>query len=167
MKTEINNENKARFFAQYWGQLVLRSLTNGGNFHLYQVGFGNQYYNELDYLELKPFSSISDEDAIEVAKIVCARHNRHYKESEITYKMEGKWKVILMVKNIERYEIHIMSDGIGFVDRLKDGCGDKNYYCPSQFHVSDFLRSHGYLVPFKGLTCEEIIEAGWAKYKEP
>lgn len=30
----------------------------------------------------------------------------------------------------------------------------------------DFLRSRGYLVPFMGLSCEEIIEAGWAKYVE-
>ncbi len=31
---------------------------------------------------------------------------------------------------------------------------------------ADFLRSRGYLVPWMGLSCEELIEAGWAKYKE-
>ncbi len=30
----------------------------------------------------------------------------------------------------------------------------------------DFLRSRGYLVPWMGLSCEELIEAGWVIYKE-
>lgn len=65
MKAEINNENKAKFFALYWSQEVAENplgplLVNG---------------RCLDYvmtdsmecvLNLKPLSQISDEDAIEV-----------------------------------------------------------------------------------------------------
>lgn len=33
-------------------------------------------------------------------------------------------------------------------------------------HVSDYLRSKCYLLPFLGLSVDEIIEAGWAKLTE-
>lgn len=46
-------ENKAKFFAQYWGQNV--------------VGNIGDYFNRT-YLELTPLSQISDEDAIEVSE---------------------------------------------------------------------------------------------------
>jgi hypothetical protein len=55
MKAEINNENKAKFFALYWGQMVLSDgIEIGGN-----VGD----CEEEMFLLLKPISSISDEDA--------------------------------------------------------------------------------------------------------
>ena len=65
MKTQNTLENKARFFAQYWGQHVLyfssdflRKID-----YLTIVGIEND-----DYLELKPLSQISDEDSIEISK---------------------------------------------------------------------------------------------------
>ena len=65
MKTQNTLENKARFFAQYWGQHVLyfssdflRKID-----YLTIVGIEND-----DYLELKPLSQISDEDSIEIYK---------------------------------------------------------------------------------------------------
>jgi hypothetical protein len=55
MKAEINNENKAKFFALYWGQEILNDgIETGGN-----VGD----CEEEMFLLLKPLSSISDEDA--------------------------------------------------------------------------------------------------------
>ena len=61
MKTQNTLENKAKFFAQYWGQHVLyfssdflRKIDS-----LTLVGIEND-----DYLELKPISKITDEDAI-------------------------------------------------------------------------------------------------------
>ena len=51
-------ENKAKFFAQYWGQEIVR--TSAG--HKHNVC---QYINlshESFYLSLKPLSSITDED---------------------------------------------------------------------------------------------------------
>lgn len=77
---ENNIQNKAKFFAQYWGQHILR-------FSLVDVNSPNSkptdvvlptwvsykeynYWSVLNgYLELKPLSSITDEDAIEVATI--------------------------------------------------------------------------------------------------
>lgn len=69
MKIEINNENKAKFFALYYAQDVCENP------------FGKYYVNArtLDYtmtdsltawLNLKPLSSISDEDA----RFICSFH---------------------------------------------------------------------------------------------
>ena len=61
MKTENTLENKAKFFAQYWGQYVLYFtsdfLRKIDNLTLDSV-------ENDDYLELKPLSQISDEDVI-------------------------------------------------------------------------------------------------------
>ena len=54
-------ENKEKFFAQYWGQEVL--LGEDETIHKLNAGdmaFGIQF----NWLELKPLSSITDEDAI-------------------------------------------------------------------------------------------------------
>jgi hypothetical protein len=64
MKAEITNENKAKFFALYWMQDVLmckhynKPITLIGN-HIDYLYCGD--YSEY-YLQLKPLSSISDED---------------------------------------------------------------------------------------------------------
>jgi hypothetical protein len=56
-------ENKAKFFAQYWGQKVLRITP----YELVQVGISGWNLKHEDfYLELTPISAITDEDAIEV-----------------------------------------------------------------------------------------------------
>lgn len=57
-------EEKAQFMAQYWDQKVIRDGT-----YLHEV---NSYFNlmhESFCLELKPLSSITDEDTIEVARL--------------------------------------------------------------------------------------------------
>ena len=65
MKTQNTLENKARFFAQYFGQHVLYFssdfLRKIDNLTLDSV-------EDDDFLELKPLSHISDEDAIEISK---------------------------------------------------------------------------------------------------
>lgn len=66
MKPEINNQSKARFFAQYYDQMVAVEEERGGA--VYQVDY--QTIRLIDYLLLKPLSAISDENAIEVAKIL-------------------------------------------------------------------------------------------------
>ena len=65
MKTQNTLENKARFFAQYFGQHVLYFSSD------FLRKIDNLTLDSIendDYLELKPISQISDEDAIEVSK---------------------------------------------------------------------------------------------------
>ena len=40
---ENNLENKAKFFAQHWGQKVLSDVTNGGERILYPIEKSNMY----------------------------------------------------------------------------------------------------------------------------
>lgn len=55
-------ENKAKFFAQYWGQPVLMS-NNDPKCYVIRVKFEHAEDIDInDYLELKPLSSITDED---------------------------------------------------------------------------------------------------------
>jgi hypothetical protein len=55
IKSEINNENKVKFFALYWGQEI---LSNG-----IEIGANVGDCEEEMFLLLKPLSSITDEDA--------------------------------------------------------------------------------------------------------
>lgn len=55
-------ENKAKFFAQYYGQNVLM-IKNYPYLKIGQETFFNDNVRKDDYLELKPLSQISDEDA--------------------------------------------------------------------------------------------------------
>ncbi|MGN0003343.1 MAG: hypothetical protein ACI35V_07905 [Sphingobacterium composti] len=79
-------ENKAKFFALYFGIHCLRheELPNIPalpitNIDLCRPGL------EAEYLELKPLPSISDEDAIEVAKVMKVDIYDQLKEQIITY----------------------------------------------------------------------------------
>lgn len=59
-------EDKAKFFAQYWGQKVLK-INNLGMLIPLKVKL-DQIQN--GYLELKSLSQISNEDAIELGKVL-------------------------------------------------------------------------------------------------
>lgn len=59
MKPEINNENKAKFFALYWGQKVVKDKSS----QLLYVSSNINLEHESWFLTLKPLSSINDEDA--------------------------------------------------------------------------------------------------------
>lgn len=63
MKTEITLENKAKFFAQYWGQKVLFHTNSRPYFITFE-----SFINSIEFIDnyssyLKPLSSITDEDA--------------------------------------------------------------------------------------------------------
>lgn len=61
MKIQNTLENKARFFAQYWGQKVFKTSLKQEIPHKNNFGKSIQFN---DFLELKPLSQINDEDAI-------------------------------------------------------------------------------------------------------
>ena len=57
-------ENKAKFFALYWGQEVYKDNKTSEPFNV------SILHHKNSYLELKPLSQISDEDALWYAKQV-------------------------------------------------------------------------------------------------
>lgn len=124
-------ENKSKFFAQYYGQKVL-----GKNKFSYQSVCANLFKDDIDgvFIELTPLSQITDEDAIEVAKIFGTL------EDEI---FVGKWLVI------------------GMFDNSAD-CAENKLY-NSNAEAIDYLRSKSYLLPFNNTSIEKIIEYGWVK----
>lgn len=140
MKAEINSQNKAKFFAQYWGQKIVKDKAS-------QILFISPNINmEHDswFLELKPLSSISDEDAEEIGKL----YGGFYQTSEDLQDYKDHVYLALIEDDEEAYN---MWDHIGFQDMS---------------HVTDYLRSRGYALPWMGLSVEEMVDAGWIKLTE-
>lgn len=141
MKAEINNENKAKFFALYWGQDVLCSDMYGDGGTIYSATMKTNSLNEK-WLFLKPLSQISDEDAVAIAKIL--------------FGSESDWAVENWIKLIKL--------------NLTDQFGSNIFpniqpYFSISWSVCDYLRSKGYALPWMDLTVDEMIEAGWIKLK--
>ncbi len=53
-------QNKAKFFALYWGQEVIVDTDNSGKKQIYPVHWSNMYRFEESYLELKDPSDFKD-----------------------------------------------------------------------------------------------------------
>jgi len=133
MKTENTPEEKAKFFAQYWGQKVLKTGT-----YTYEVNSSFNLKHDAYFLELTPLKNISDEDAIEVASIRgfvnISRVKFVFEGYWVTLKQKGKRSVTKFVFFRDMYQPEI-----------------------------DFLRSKSYLLPYKDLSTEDLIAYGWAK----
>lgn len=139
MKTENTLENKAKFFAQYWGQhlIIMGSFLRIID-HLTLCNIEND-----DILQLKPLSKISDEDALWTI-------NNHY------FKFENPILEISKLKALTK-EIHIsyiFNDATRHLILKPENLYPHNY---------DYLRSKGYALPYMDLSVEELIEYGWIK----
>lgn len=147
MKTEKTLENKAKFFALYWGQKI----------HHYRISklSGKKVENvdgrTFGRLQLKNLQNISDEDAIEVAKIVSEKCN------ELPKIVRTNEQVLLNTNGFKM--VHIFFDGMIMYKDL-DGV---DCYTLKAFNALDLLRCKGYLLPYLDLSIEQIIEYGWAK----
>lgn len=133
MKTEINLENKAKFFAQYWGQPVctdpeMEQIPVNGKILIHDLLMDA-------YLGLKPISSIADKDLIDCYHMHSALIGYDYTMDFLdTLTIAKKWM------RHEKYETVI-----------------------KYRELADFLRSRGYALPWMGLSVEEMIEVGWIK----
>ena len=139
MKTENTLENKAKFFAQYWGQhlIIMGSFLR----IIDHLTLGN--IENDDILQLKPLSKISDEDALWTI-------NNHY------FKFENPILEISKLKALTK-EIHIsyiFNDATRHLILKPENLYPHNY---------DYLRSKGYALPYMDLSVEELIEYGWIK----
>lgn len=71
MKTEINQENKEKFFALYYGQKIVSHRSYPENSTNSISGGIIKQYSEKDYfLKLIPISKISDKDGLILYKII-------------------------------------------------------------------------------------------------
>jgi hypothetical protein len=134
-------EEKAAYFAQYWGQTVISDVDNSGVRHLYPVVYSNMYRIEESHVELTPLSAITDEHLHDVANSMgyVNYFNPEVQDSGfwLYWKKDGK-----VIKHKYFY----------FRDFLQDEI--------------DFLRSKSYALPFRNYSVEQLIEMGWLKLKE-
>lgn len=174
-------ENKAKFFALYVLQGV---FVNGLNIKGWLTTLDLHYISQgsIDgHLELKPLSSISDEDFLIVAQILVTYLNeplfklsRGYSEGIIDIpedviclkcssliEIEGFQKYLPMVLiQIDTEENDIITgrfenDGKQLLDDHSDNI----------LNAYDYLRSRGYALPWMGLSVEELVNRGWVKLK--
>lgn len=133
-------ENKAKFFAQYWGHMYTYKNDFGtfkekvGDFH-----FRTDVSKEECFLSLKPLSSISDEDAFVLG--------------------------CLMVKDPEDYiSATTHNDSLGVWLKMERENGGKGFYLNLNLSVVvDKARELGYAADWNGLSVEKQIEYGWIK----
>jgi len=136
-------ENKAKFFAQYFGQEVAKCNTGPSNIcHIqhYTLGMGNP---QRFHLELRPLSSITDEELLAAIQILDS--NNEFTE--------------LGSLQIGREIIQIVGD-------INVEVARNDIHPQYIFHFADFLRSKGYALPWMGLSLEKQIEYGWIKLKD-
>ena len=133
---ELTNELKAKFFALYWEQEVYSHCTwNGLSSDTGRIVNENAFIHiDGARLMLKPLSSISDEDAI-----------------EIMYLVDGKDWVDKLENKVEW--------GRSFVEKYQKG---HLTYKAHQI-MTDWFRFNGFAVEWMGISVEQMIEAGWIK----
>lgn len=180
IKPGMTLDMKAKLFAQYWGQNVYNNRN-------YPDDKPNQlldhvllhFTNDHEFLELKPLSSITDEDAIEVAKLVHQRPNANFK---VTRKWESPFSIhVEWTDNINCCH-HLSINSRGNINANKNfgeyqgdkaksfkhniGENDLTASLPVPYiAIVDYLRSKGYALPWMGYSVEDMVQAGWIKLK--
>ena len=134
-------ENKAKFFAQYWGQESHFDECYKGNEN-FKKPFLVDPENTYGCLELTPLSQISDEDAIEVAKML-------FRDTEIKGINSAYYALI--------FSWRASNKGRWFRRSL--------YWNNLNIKQTDYLRSKGYALPWMGISVEALVEWGWVKLK--
>lgn len=155
----MENE-KAAYFAQYWKQPVQRY--NNDHYIKEVNGFIDDTLLKGDYLLLTPLSAITDEDAIEVAKMYHPGNDRCTilrkqdfiftidvdSSSSVEFSLEIELDFSRTFQHSYLSKIHGRTYGGEFPDR--------SFLC-----ISDFLRSKGYALPWRQYSVEQLIEMGW------
>lgn len=158
---ENNKEQKERFFALYYNQYVMKLPNVDGNHRIFDRWIQTQHNA---YIELKPIQSISDEDAIEVAKIINPGSFFTNKKWDIKHipNKEASYIEITSKRSAHRFEI----DYDGFL-HVKDEHTDNIpvMSLPNYLGAFDYLRSKSIAIPFMGVDVETLVSWGWVKLK--
>ena len=149
MKTQNTLENKAKFFAQYWGQHVLYFSSD------FLRKIDNLTLDSIendDFLELKPLSQISDEDVIQ----------------GITYLYNITREELGEILEIKHYDTFSSITTIGIGCNFKTSRSIHHWKGTKKIGSveSDYFRSKGYALSYMDLSVKDLIEYGWIKLKE-
>jgi len=131
--------DEQQFFALYYGQPVASHHDKRPEWR-YKVWT----IDNIHHITLKPLSSVLDEEVREAARLMCGFDLR------ITHRDE--------------HFIELQSDGTTTVTLDMETCcfcwepGEDNL---KPLAAYDYLRSLGYLLPFKGYDVNQLIEMRW------
>ncbi len=130
-----NNDLKRIFFALYYGQEVafVPSYSDRNNLIKSKV-FS---FKEIEYLELKPLSKITDEDIKQWAYLL----------------FKSEFKIIELYQNASDVWVIFNEIGVPFLIQPQD-CNAMQI---------DYLRSKGYALPFMEYSIEDLVNIGWVK----
>ncbi len=153
---ENNLENKARFIAQYYG---VKALYVGG-VGVVRIGYGGWNLKHPDFfLELTPLSKISDEDAIEVSKLL------GYITKRTIVRDTDCISIFLYTE--DDYDVqptfNIQYDGYAYFSN--GDTWEDNFQRGADVSAYDYLRSKGYALPYMDLSVEDLINYGWIRLK--
>ncbi len=144
MTTQLTEENKAKFFALYLFQEVLNLDT----------GQHSRNYNKL--WPLKP----EDIDCLEPSDCLSLRSIDQLTDREIKTLVSDVWQI----------GFDDWGTVNGFEEAIKHYRSKKDFPFGAGGHamvrVIDYLRSIGILVPWLGLSCEDLQKCGWVKIKQ-
>lgn len=139
MKTELTPELKERFFAQYWGQKVYKNREFDFPSAYGRVTIPSHGLGHGDYLSLRQASNLTDEEAIEVAKI-----------GGVSYQLESSM--------VHHGRILLRE----YIDSSRCNVRGSDWMV-----IQDYLRSIGVCLPFMGHSVDTLVAAGWVKLIEP
>ena len=122
---------KCRFFAQYWGTKTMYV----GGVGLVEIGTGGWNLKHPDFfLQLKPLSKITNEDAVKIAQIFGMTEDLEF---------IGIILCTTMFDNSEKESETVLYN--------------------SNAKAVDYLRSKGYALPFMEYSVEDLVELGWVR----
>lgn len=138
-------ENKAKFFAQYWG---VNCISNDDYVWRANENFDTVlsiYNGDLSkwYANLKSLENISHEDLEYIRPLV------GYIDTEDGISLVKRWLTNLW-KDYEDVNYFALTDKKGVINTLK---------------ITDYLRLKGYALPWMGLPVETQIDYDWIKLK--
>ena len=147
---------KIKFFAQYFGQTLLNpysllTYTNTGILkEINPVQLSGIIEN--DFIELKSLSNYTKEDSIEVERIWRASDIRVEAYFKNSYPNTVHDNRELVGRSLIKYWLE--EDKLNFQNRID--------YRTIQ-HITDYLRSKGYALPFMEYSVNDLVSLGWVQ----
>lgn len=151
----ITQEFKEKYAALYWGQFVGIVPENYGKSPIQVTGWFMTLLT-MSNLRLRSLESITDEEAVEVAKILV----RHSKWS-VTDRRRTSVKV-----SCGRYQLTIFFDGTFWFEEIYyQGLSkeSKDINCDEVVHIIDHLRSRSFALPYLGVSVDEMVKEGFVE----
>ena len=174
--------NKSKFFAHCLGQKVeIHSVdfqTEGVNDAIIDNIISIDISGQVETTQFhppitdvmvikKPLSIMTDEDAIELARIALYHPDiDEWDEKEVWIgegDIDNKGNHTLQIGMRCWEGVLTINDQTGSV-KIRDDDRDEHIY--NSLNLYDYLRSKGYALPYMGLSVEKQIEYGWIKLKE-